>query len=76
MSDPNSIYMNGLCYQCDRDPEQQEPIIQDFVIANFQSGNKVEWYNTSTNTWSILTNVDSSNNLLWSSYDLTPITTG
>jgi len=53
----------------------QEPTIQDFVVGNFNNGNKVEWYNTVTNTWSILTYVDSANdnNLNWSYYNLTPI---
>lgn len=72
MSDPSSVYMSGLCYRCDRDPTQQEPTIQDFVVSNFESGNKVEWFNTATNTWLILTNADSEN-LYWSYYNVTAL---
>jgi hypothetical protein len=73
MSDPSSVYNSGLQYYCDRDPQTQEPTIQDFVIANFNSPNKVEWLNTTTRDSFLLVNVDIDNNLLWSKYNLTPL---
>jgi hypothetical protein len=74
--DPVSVYMNGLRYVCDRDPQTTEPTLDiNFLIANFSapSYNKIEWLNNVTGAMSVLTNIDSSNNLYWSYYNLTPI---
>lgn len=73
MSDPASTYNSGLQYFCDRDPLPQEPTIQEFVVANFNSPNKVEWLNTVTRDSFLLVNVDVDNNLLWSRYNLSPL---
>lgn len=54
---PSSTYNSGLQYIDDRDPQTQEPTIQDFVLKNFQSPNKVEWLNTATRDTFILFNV-------------------
>jgi hypothetical protein len=73
MSNPSSIYNSGLQYVCDRDPQTQEPTVQEFIIANFNSPNKVEWINTVSRDSFLLTNVDINGNLLWSKYNLTSI---
>lgn len=57
-SDPSSIYMNGLSYFADRDPQTQEPTIQDFVIANFNAHNRVQWENTDTHDLFTLIKID------------------
>lgn len=56
--DPSSVYMNGLGYFADRDPQTQEPTIQDYVIANFNSHNRVQWENTDTHDLFTLINID------------------
>ena len=76
MSDPSSVYMNGLRYVCDRDPQSSEPTLDiNFLIANFGSPsyNKIEWLNTTSGVNFVLVNIDSSNKLYWSSYNLTPL---
>lgn len=57
MSDPSSVYMSGLRYYADRDPQKQEPAIQAFVITNFNSHNEVSWLNTTTMDIFILYNI-------------------
>lgn len=57
-SDPSSVYMNGLGYFAERDPQTQEPTIQDFVIANFNSHNRVQWENTSSHDLFTLIKID------------------
>lgn len=55
---PSSVYMNSLGYFADRDPAVQEPTIQDFVIANFNSHNRVQWENTITHDLFTLIKID------------------
>jgi hypothetical protein len=77
MSDPVSIYMNGLRYACDRDPQVTEATLDiNFLKANLNapSYNKIEWLNTSSGSMYVLVNIDSSNNLHWSLYNLTVLT--
>lgn len=57
-TDPSSVYMNGLGYFLDRDPQTQEPAIQDFVIANFNSHNRVQWENTASHDLFTLVKID------------------
>lgn len=57
-SDPSSIYMNALGYFADRDPQAQETAIQDYVIANFNSHNRVQWENTDTHDLFTLIKID------------------
>lgn len=69
MSDPSSVYCNGLRYTCDRDPTATEPTIYDFVVANFASWNIVEWVNTASLDNFRLTNIDGSGNLIWGKFN-------
>lgn len=57
-NEPSSVYMNGLGYFADRDPATQEPTIQDFVIANFNSHNRVQWENTNSHDLFTLIKID------------------
>lgn len=57
MSSPSSIYQNGLKYYDNRDPLPIEPDIQEFIIKNFESHNKVEWENDTTRDLFILFDV-------------------
>lgn len=70
MSDPSSIYCSGLRYVCDRDPDTEEATIYDFVVANFNSWNTVEWVNTVSKTQFRLFNVDEDGKLIWKVIDL------
>lgn len=54
---PSSVYMNGLGYFASRDPQAQEAEIQDFVIANYNSHNRVQWENTDSHDLFTLINI-------------------
>lgn len=56
--DPASVYMSGLGYFANRDPQSQEPTIQEFVIANFNSHNRVQWENTDSHDLFTLIRID------------------
>lgn len=68
MSDPSSVYCNGLRYTCDRDPTTTEPTIYDFVVGNFNSWNIVEFVNTVSKDNFRLTNILENGDLIWSKY--------